>query len=60
MDNKTITVSIKNIYGRDVVYPICDDAKSFAQLAGTKTLTMDAIGHIKNLGYTVSVKQTEL
>lgn len=55
----TITVELKSIYGVQAIYPACHASKLFAQIAGTKTLTRAAIAHIKNLGFTVEVKQTE-
>lgn len=53
--HKGIKVSIKSVYGSDVAYPVCDDAKEFANLAGTKTLTASAIRSIRRLGYAVEV-----
>jgi hypothetical protein len=53
---KEITIKIKSVYGNDVIYPVCSDARLFAELAGTKTLTKQAIYVIKNLGYTVTVE----
>ena len=52
----TITVKIRNVYGEERVYPVCEKAKIFARLAGTKTLTDHAIGLIKSLGYTIEVE----
>jgi hypothetical protein len=52
----TITVEIKNVYGNETIYPVCDRAKTFAAIAGTKTLTRHALSLIKGLGYTVNVK----
>ena len=57
---KEIKVTIKNVYGNQTIYPACESAKIFARLAGTKTLTMDAIQDIKKLGYTVHVCQPAL
>lgn len=54
---KTITVEIKTVYGADNIYPVCDSAKTFAKIAGTKTLTRETIKLVKELGYTVEVKQ---
>ena len=51
-----ITVRIQNNYGVDTIYPVCDKAKLFAAIAGTKTLTADTLRHIKALKYTI---QTE-
>jgi predicted peroxiredoxin len=50
---KRIIVEIKNVYGNDMIYPINDDAKIFASIAGTKTLTKDTVVKIKTLGYEV-------
>lgn len=55
MFKKKIQVTIKTVYGNDLVYPICNQAKMFAQLANTTTLTHRTIGMIKSLGYTVEV-----
>jgi hypothetical protein len=57
MDSKQITVEIKTVYGNELIYPICDQAKLFAELAGTKTLTLRQISLIKQLGYTVTARQ---
>jgi hypothetical protein len=51
----TITIQIKNVYGNDTIYPVCDKAKIFANLAGTKTITLQALAQIKLLGYAVTV-----
>lgn len=53
----TITVQIKNVYGNETIYPVCEKARLFAALAGTKTLTLVAIAQIKLLGYAITVKQ---
>ena len=52
---KHIFVVVKNVYGRDTIYPHCDKAKFFAELAGTTTLTATAIAAIKRHGYTARV-----
>ena len=51
----TIKVVIKNVYGVDKIYPVCDKAKLFAQLLGQATLTPKGIPIIKQLGYTIEV-----
>lgn len=48
-----IHVEIKTIYGEERVYPACERARLFARLAGTKTLTRQALGLIEQLGYQV-------
>jgi len=50
-----IIVTIKNIYGNETIYPSCPKGQTFAEIAGTKTLTPQTIKLIKALGYTVSV-----
>ena len=52
-----ILVQIKNVYGNETIYPICDTAKNLARLAGTKTLTRESIAIIKTLGYQIEVQQ---
>lgn len=51
----SIQVKIKNVYGNDLVYPICEKAKAFAAIAGQATLTGWTISKIKDLGYTIEV-----
>lgn len=55
-----IEVRIEQHYGRITIYPVCETAKLFAQIAKTKTLTSDAIRHIKDLGYQVRVETPDL
>lgn len=47
----TIQIEIKRVYGNVVAYPICNQAKLFASIAGTSTLTMETIKHIQALGF---------
>lgn len=56
----SITVRITNNYGTRTVYPVCNTAKLLAELAGTKTLTTQAIEIIKRMGYTINVQQEQL
>ena len=53
MENLTITIQVDKAYGGFLFYPICDKAKTFAELAKTKTLSYQAIKLIKQLGYEV-------
>lgn len=56
---RTITVEERRAYGNQLkYYPLCNDAKTFARIAGTVTLTDATIKGIKALGYTVQVQQT--
>lgn len=55
-----IIVEIKNVYGNELIYPVCETAKKLTQLTGAKTLTSRSITLIKSLGYKLTVKQREL
>lgn len=56
---KEITVQAKDNYGHTKYYPECEDAKVFAAIAGTTTLTEQTLRRIMKLGYKVKVmKQT--
>ena len=57
---KTIIVEIKDVYGSRVVYPACEASKSFARIAGTKTLTPASLREIEALGYAIDVKSQGL
>ena len=60
VDKVNITVRVTNNYGNHTVYPSCEVARKLAALAGTKTLTPQAIRLIKDLGYTVLVEEQRL
>lgn len=51
----TIQVTIKNVYGKETIYPACARATYFASIAGQRTLTAREIELIKALGYTIEV-----
>ena len=57
---KKIIVEVKSVYGNDLIYPVCDDAKTFTVMAGTKTLSPLMITSIKHLGYFIEVKAPNL
>lgn len=48
-----IIVTIKNVYGNELVYPVCPKARLFAEMVGTKTLTPHQLTKIEALGYTI-------
>ena len=51
--NKSISVHQRDVYGVAKVYPICADAHWFAAIAGTTTLTQNALNNILKLGYEI-------
>jgi len=52
-----ITVKIRSVYGTDKVYPVCNKAYVFAEIAGTITLTDKTLAKIKQLGYQIKHEQ---
>ncbi len=52
----TILVQIKNVYGKETIYPACEKAKAFCDMLGTKTIPADRIKYIKALGFTINVQ----
>jgi len=59
-NDKVIVVMVRDVYGRRTVYPVCPQAKIFAQIAGSKTLTPQVVSLIKDLGYRVNIDQPEV
>jgi len=42
---------VKNVFGNELVYPVCYQAKALAKLKGTKTFNDVDLTIIKGLGY---------
>ena len=55
----TIIVKRKQVYGNEVIYPVCETAQCLTLLGDTKTLTPRQINIIKALGYKVVLEQQE-
>ena len=55
-----ITVKVKNVYGNDLVYPVDENARTFARLVGAKTLNRWQLSLIKGLGYEIDVESGRL
>jgi hypothetical protein len=53
-----IEVEVKDVYGAVKYYPICEKAQLFADIAGTKTLTVEVIKKIEALGYSIKASRT--
>ena len=58
--NTTITIEIKNNYGKQVFYPANDQAQTIARIAGTKTLSETVLSNCKTLGFEIVVKSPVL
>ena len=54
-----ITVKIKNVYGVDLIYPVCDKALLLSKLIGKKTFSASDIDTIKKLGFSVKLLALE-
>ena len=50
-----IQVIIKNVYGNQLIYPKCDISKAFSDIAKTKTLSIENLKTISQMGYHVEV-----
>jgi len=48
-----VQIEIKTVYGEVKYYPVNDAAKTFAAIAGTKTLGTDNLKRIKSLGIAI-------
>ncbi len=55
-----ITIEVREVFGKQTIYPICDTSKKLAKLAGTKTLTKEALKIIESLGYEITLSQKDL
>jgi hypothetical protein len=62
MNSTQLLVSIKNVYGNEVIYPECPKSELIARMLRQKTLTRRDIDYLQSetLGYTINVKQLEL
>lgn len=48
-----ILVQHKNVYGNIVLYPMNDNAKLLAEIAGTKTLTNHTLALAERMGFEI-------
>lgn len=46
-----LKVIIKNVYGKEMIYPACEKSKAFLNALGLKTFTFNAKSAAKALGY---------
>ena len=52
---QTVTFKEKSVYGRTLIYPVCEKANLFAGLLSTKTFTTSQLTLIEALGYNVQL-----
>jgi hypothetical protein len=55
-NNMKLVIEQRNNYGAVTFYPVNEEAFIFAEIARTKTITVDVIKLAKKLGYEVEVK----
>lgn len=55
-----VFVKIKNVYGREMVYPACPVTEIIASIAKTKTLSQDDLSNMLKLGYEIQVNSQPL
>ena len=58
--SKTIVVLKKNVYGKELIYPVNDMATIFTQLMKRKTFDLADLKLIKELGYEIEVEAQKL
>ena len=51
----TLRIEIRNVYGEDKAYPAGPVARTFADIAGTKTLRIETLKLAKVLGYRIEI-----
>lgn len=49
----TLRVRLREVYGKPLVYPVNEQAKLLAELAGSKTLTSHTMTLARRMGFTV-------
>lgn len=55
-----ILIEAKTVYGREVFYPVCVQARMFADVSGTKTLTRPQLQAITAAGHEVKIRHPEI
>jgi hypothetical protein len=49
----TIQIQIRSVYGKEIAYPMNDEAHCVARIANTKTLTRYALMQVLGMGATI-------
>lgn len=55
MEKQVITFKEKSVYGKVLIYPVCDKANIFAGIISNKTFTTGQLSLIEALGYTINL-----
>lgn len=54
-----IQIDIRSQYGNTLAYPVCQNAKLFTRISGTKTLSAQALKDIQALGFDIVCVNTQ-
>ena len=54
MDNN-LEIMVKNVYGNELIYPQCEQAKKLANFKGTKTFNELDLQRLNSMGYKLSL-----
>ena len=46
-----LSIQVKSVYGRDLIYPCCKKSQLIANMLNVKTLSQSHITKLKQLGY---------
>tara|TARA_R100000935_G_C2741796_1_gene126162 strand:- start:448 stop:633 length:186 start_codon:yes stop_codon:yes gene_type:complete len=49
-----IKVKVKNVFGNELIYPMCETSKVFSNIAKTKTLSIQVLVSLKSIGYSIT------
>ena len=60
VNNMQLIVEIKNVYGVQRIYAVCNNAKLITKLKQSKTLSKDDISILRELGYQIETKQSTI
>ena len=55
-----LIVEERNVFGNDLIYPVCELSKELTELTGNKTITEDTKRKLKALGHTLVVREKTL
>ena len=51
-----LIVEERNVYGNELIYPVCELSKELTELTGNKTITEDTKRKLEELGHTLVVE----
>jgi len=55
-----LIVEERNVFGNDLIYPVCERSKELTALTGHKTITEDSKRKLKAMGHTLVMREKTL